>query len=91
MPAPDSKLALHVYGACTCPNPGYTLTLTYKEPQGINPKDLLLDLTAEAPSGPVPDVLWPCTVEYTQETTMEYDTVTILGEGGGSVKVEHPQ
>lgn len=91
MPGADNTLVLYVSGACTCPSPGYTLKLTRKEPQGINPKDLLLELTAEAPSGPVPDVLWPCTVEYREETSMEYDTVTTLGEGGATVKVEHPQ
>jgi hypothetical protein len=73
-----------------CPTPGYVLTLRYKEPQGINPKDLLLELVSELPIGGVPDVLWPCTVAYEQTTDMEYDTVTILGDGGGTVKVEHP-
>lgn len=90
MPGPDAKLELRVYGACMCPNPGYTLTLKYKEPQGINPRDLLLELTAEPSSGSAPDVIWPCTVEYCEATDMEYDTVTILGEGGDTVKVEHP-
>ena len=90
MPGTDPGLTLRVYGSCICPTPGYVLTLRYKEPQGINPKDLLLEFLSEAPTGGVPDVLWPCTVEYEQSTATEYDTVTIMGDGGGTVKVEHP-
>jgi hypothetical protein len=90
MPGTVPERILRVYGSCVCPTPGYVLTLRYKEPQGINPKDLLLELLSEPPTGGVPDVLWPCTVAYEQTTDMEYDTVTILGDGGGTVKVEHP-
>jgi hypothetical protein len=90
MPGTDPQRTLRVYGSCICPTPGYVLTLRYQEPQGTNPKDLLLNLHSAPPTGPVPDVLWPCTVEYEQTTEMEYETVTILGDGGGTVKVEHP-
>jgi hypothetical protein len=90
IPGIDPARTLRVYGSCTCPTPGYVLTLRYKEPQGINPKDLLLELISEPPTGPVPDVVWPCTVECALATDMEHDTVTVLGDGGGSVKVEHP-
>ena len=47
---PGSPPTLHVSGECEMPSPGYTLTLTPAEPQGINPDDLILVLTATEPT-----------------------------------------
>lgn len=46
------------------PTPGWTLALKPAEPQGINPKILILDLIAEPPGGAVPRVITTTTVRY---------------------------
>ncbi len=86
---PGANMRLQVSGECLCPTPGYTLTLTRGAPQGINPKDLLLDLTEEAPSGAQPSVMTSCTADYTEEPAEEFDTVTVRGEGGETITVQH--
>jgi hypothetical protein len=77
------------------PTPGYTLTLTRAEPQGINPAILLLNLTTEAPTGMVAQVLSPTEVVYEETTDQDIDQVTILVAGetpeGANVNVEKVQ
>lgn len=89
-PGESKERPLHVYGSCTCATPGSVLSLRYIEPQGINPKDLRLELTSEPPTGTVPEVLWPCTVEYVHRDATEFDTVSISGDATGTVEVQHP-
>ena len=69
------------------PTGGYTVELRPHEPQGINPRDLLLDKVVVEPTGPVPDVITDVEVRYEEITDVEYDTVTILPDGP-SVEVE---
>lgn len=75
---PVGPPTLRVHGRCTMPTPGYTCELRKHTPQGINPKDLLLDLVATEPSGTQPEVLTPCEVTFELETDFEYDTVSIV-------------
>jgi hypothetical protein len=51
------------------------------QPQGINPKDLLLDKIVHPPTGLVAQVVTDVEVTYSEETTFEYETVTILPDG----------
>ncbi len=78
---PPGPTVLHVSGECEFPSAGYSVELRRSEPQGINPKDLLLDLTVREPSGPAAQVITPVEVRYREETDFEYDTVTILPNG----------
>lgn len=71
---------LHVRGTCRFPTTGFTVELRRHEPQGINPRDLLLDRIVYEPDigG---DAITDVEVRYDEETTLEYDTVTILADG----------
>jgi hypothetical protein len=78
---PPGPATLHVHGECKFPTAGYTVELRRQEPQGINPKDLLMTRIVHEPSGPVAQVETTVEVSYQEETDFEYDTVTILPEG----------
>lgn len=79
MPGPGSTPTLHVTGTCTFNTTGYSAELKKHEPQGINPKDLLLDLVVHEPSGGIAgQAFTDVPVRYDEETTMEYDTVSIM-------------
>lgn len=78
---PPGPFKLVVTGTCAMPTPGYAVELRPRAPQGINPKDLLLDKIVTAPSGIQPRVLTDVDVRYEDETDVDYDTVTILPDG----------
>jgi hypothetical protein len=63
------------------PTPGYKLTLSRTEPQGINPRILILNLCTEPPTGIVAQVPTPTPVAYQETTDQRFDSVTILPEG----------
>lgn len=84
LPGPDVRPGvLRVEGECSFGTTGYAVELVRREPQGINPRDLLLDLvvTPPAPGTVVAQVLTAYPVAYEEETTMHLDTVTILPDG----------
>lgn len=84
---PGVEPTLYVTGECMAPTPEYTCTLRRAEPQGINPRDLLLELVMTPPGGVIPQVLTPCSIRYEEKTSFEYDTVSIKEvETGISVK-----
>jgi len=68
-----------VTATCTAPSTGYRITLAPHEPQGINPRVLLLDLHADPPDGPAAQVLTPVALRYRAEG--QYDRLTILPDG----------
>jgi hypothetical protein len=78
---PPGPPRLRVRGVCTMPTPGYRLTLTRAEPQGINVEILLLNLHVEPPSAPVIQVLTPTPVEYEEEGDQRFTHVQIQPEG----------
>lgn len=79
---PPGPPVLRVRAICTFGTAGYTATLERREPQGFNPRDLLLDLTVTAPTGPVAQVISEVEVRYEEETTAgAFDTVTIVPDG----------
>jgi hypothetical protein len=83
---PPGPATLRVTATCTCPQ-GRALELRKKEPQGINPRDLLLDRIVTPPDGPVAQVVTEVDVRYSEETEFDYQTVTILPDGP-SIQVE---
>jgi hypothetical protein len=84
---PGTTATLNVVGTCTCPTAGYTVNLERHEPQGINPRDLLLSLVETRPTGAAAEVITPVQVEYRAETEMRYDTVSIVPDGPVGIPV----
>lgn len=74
---PPGPARLRVTGTCVMPTPGYTLTLSRAEPQGFNPRILILNLEVEAPTGFVAQVLTPTPVAYEETTDLHYDSISI--------------
>ena len=83
------KGTLMVRGWCTFPSSGWSMGLRHAEPQGSNPKDLLLERVVALQEGYQANVLRAIEVEYDEKTDVEYDTVTILPDGP-TVEVERP-
>lgn len=77
---PFQRPRLIVTADCILPTPGHRVELRPHNPQGINPRILLLDLVMHAPKGPAPDVLTPFRLRYEQPAG-RYDSVTILPDG----------
>jgi hypothetical protein len=79
---PGGPATLIVSGACKFPDDRYKVVLRRREPQGINPKDLLLELIGtEERSGTELVEETALEVRYEEQTDFEYDTVTILPDG----------
>jgi hypothetical protein len=87
---PPGPARLQVRGSCRFPTTGYTVELRRHEPQGINPKDLLLDKVVQPPSGVIGPGSSDVEVRYEEQTDFEYDTVTIL-PSGPSIAVQEVQ
>jgi hypothetical protein len=83
---PGSPPTLHVGGTCTAPTNGYHFSLVRQEPQGINPKDLLLRLDVDE-SEIANDVLTTYEVHYSEDTETRYDTVSIVPSGPSGIEV----
>ena len=77
MPGPGSTPTLHVTGTYEFATAGYSAEPRKHEPQGFNPKDLLLDLVVHEPYGDISaEILTDVPASYSEETSMEYDTVS---------------
>jgi len=83
---PPGPATLRVTAKCKCPEGGGKLELRRKEPQGINPRDLLLELVdIEGEGG---SYAGDCPVEYREDTDASYDTVSIVPDGPAGIPVE---
>lgn len=71
---PGTRHTLHVVGRVLTPTPGYTVTLTPMNPQGINPRILLLALTVVPPTNVQPQVITEIEARYSEPA--EPDTYT---------------
>lgn len=82
-PAGDAEATsmLRVRGHCELPTAGFDLRLSRHEPQGPNPRVLLLDLIVVPPSGPAAQVVDRLEVDYQEPVSRRYDQVTILPDG----------
>jgi hypothetical protein len=78
---PSARPTLYVRGSCTFPSDGFEVTLERGEPQGANPRDLLLDLTIKEPITPVPQIVTDEEAHYEEETDTVFETVTIRPDG----------
>ena len=77
---PGGPVNLHVTGECKFPDTRYGVELRRREPQGINPKDLLLELIVMVQRGWA-DEETTLKAHYEEVTDFEYETVTILPDG----------
>ena len=84
---PAGPATLHVTGQCEFASGGFTVELARHEPQGINPRDLLLDRIVHPPTGPATTTVQ---ARYDEETEQGFDTVTILPDGP-SIQVQDTQ
>jgi hypothetical protein len=79
---PGGPMSLLVTGECKFPDDRYQVELRRRELQGINPKDLLLELIVTEKRGwtePVEETTLEA--RYEEQTDFEYETVTILPDG----------
>lgn len=79
---PPGPSMLRVTGTCEFPTAGFSAELRRVEPQGFNPRDLLLEKVVRAPEGPAATVVTTIELRYEEEAGAgELDTVTILPDG----------
>ena len=78
---PPGPAKLIVSGTCEFPTAGFSVELRRTEPQGINPRNLLLDKVVTPPTGLVAQVVTQVPVRYEEETDAGFDSVTILPDG----------
>ncbi|HVL31146.1 MAG TPA: hypothetical protein VM299_02860 [Solirubrobacteraceae bacterium] len=79
---PQGAGRIMVRGWCTFPTSGWSMELRRKEPQGVNSRDLLLERIVTLAEGYQAQVVKAIEAQYVEETDAEYDTVTILPDGG---------
>lgn len=82
---PPTPHSIRVSGKPCMPSANYEPVLTRAVPQGINPRVLLLDLTAADTGGVGADVLRRAPVTYEETSNQEYDQVQIRSH----VNTEH--
>jgi hypothetical protein len=80
-PGPGKTPTLRVQGSVEVPSPRHSAKLERAEPQGINPKILLLYTVIVPPEGIHTPQMYSADVEYTEKTGTRYESVTILPEG----------
>ena len=81
--------SFHVSGVVNLPTPGYEAHLVRATPQGINPRELILDLQVKPRPGIWPQVITPTSVRFDEDTpAVEYDGVLIREPDGDSVHLD---
>lgn len=84
---PSGERVFNVVGTVVVPSPGYTASLEVASPQGINPKQLILDLHVAAKPGIWPQVVTSLHVGYQQRPYKgAYDTVFVREPDGDGVQ-----
>ncbi len=86
---PPGPPSFHVTGVAHLPTPGYDLRLVKAAPQGINPKELILDLHVHPRPGVWPQVITPVSIRYDERAaTVEYEGVLIREPDGDLTNFE---
>lgn len=82
---PPGPARFHVTGVVTMPTPGYDVKLAPAEPQGFNPRDLILELSIARRPGLWPQVVTAIPVRFDIDPYGdEYDSVLVrLPDGSG--------
>jgi hypothetical protein len=85
---PPGPASFHVTGAVTLPHPGYDAKLVAASPQGINPKELILDLVITTKPGTWPQVVTSVSVRFDKPSyTAAYEGVLIREPDGDSLHI----
>jgi hypothetical protein len=85
---PPGPHSFHVTGVVYAPTPGHEASLTMASPQGINPRDLILDLQLKTLSGMWPEVVTPISVRYDiPDYSGNYESVLIREPDGDAVQI----
>lgn len=86
---PPRPPSLHVKGTVYLPDPGYTASLVMAAPQGINPRERILDLVVERRPGIWPSVVTPLTVTWSEDPLgLDVTGVLVREPDGDAVHVE---
>ena len=88
---PPGPASLHVTGIAIMPTPGYDVSLVEATPQGINPKDLILDLVISKKPGRWPQHVAQIPVRFDRSPAqVDYESVLVrLSDGSGTpIKVD---
>ena len=86
---PGALPSFHVSGVVNLPNPGYEAHLVKAAPQGINPKELILDLQVKPLPGRWPQVVTPTSVRYDEGApSIDYTGVLIREPDGDAVHLD---
>lgn len=85
---PPGPASFHVHGTVQLPTPGYDVRLVPASPQGINPRQLILDLQVTARPGIWPHIVTSVSVRYDHAQAIDYDTVIIREPDGDTVGVD---
>lgn len=85
---PPGPASFHVHGTVQLPTPGFEVRLVPASPQGINPRQLILDLLVTPLPGIWPHIVTSVSVRYDQGRAIDYETVLINEPDGDSVGVD---
>jgi hypothetical protein len=86
---PPGPASFHVAGVVHLPSPGYEARLERATPQGINPRELILDLKVTPRPGIWPQVITQASLRLDEESpSIEYDGVLIREPDGDSVHLD---
>jgi hypothetical protein len=86
---PGAAGSFHVSGVVHLPSPGYAAELVRAVPQGINPRELILDVKVTPRPGIWPQVITPVSLRFDEEaTTVAYDGVLIREPDGDAVHLD---
>jgi len=86
---PGALPSFHVSGVAHLPTPGYEAHLVKATPQGINPRELILDLQITPLPGIWPQVVTPASVRYDEGSPgVEYTGVLVREPDGDAVHLD---
>ena len=86
---PPGPPSFHVSGIVHTPTPGYTVSLEPARPQGINPRELILQLNVKALPGIWPQHVAGLSVRYDQSPAgVEYDGVLVREPDGDAAHMD---
>ena len=86
---PPRPKSLHVQGVVSAPTPGYKAVIAVASPQGINPRELILDLSLKPLQGLWPRIITPIPAIY-EDVKYDgiHDTVLIRFPDGDLIQLE---
>lgn len=85
---PPGPPSFHVSGTVHLPSPGHEAKLSMATPQGVNPSELILNLSVTMKPGVWPEVVTPVSVRHDVSSyDGSYSSVLVRHPGGGAKKL----